>query len=75
MNWWTDTVGVGSFLGRRLAALFLCYDVSSLLVNWSNVMASSFVNLLRALQMKLVRQEASVVETKAQIAELEKLSK
>ncbi len=37
-------------------------------------MATSFVNLLRALHMKLVRQEASVVETKAQIAELEKLA-
>ncbi len=38
-------------------------------------MASSFTNLLRGLELRLKRQEASVVETKAQIAELEKLSK
>ena len=36
-------------------------------------MAGSFVNLLRGLEMKLSRQEASVVETKAQIAELAEL--
>ncbi len=38
-------------------------------------MPSTVVNLMRGLQLKLARQEASVVETKAQIAEIEKLSK
>ncbi len=36
---------------------------------------ASFDNLLRSLRMKLKRQEDSVAETKAQIAELEKLAK
>ncbi len=35
--------------------------------------SSQFASLLRQLRMKLERQEASVRETKAQIAELEKL--
>ncbi len=36
---------------------------------------ASFESLLRQLRMKLVRQKASVVETEAQISELEKVTK